>query len=1023
MKLRTLLLGYLLMSGLASAGNCKKEFSYGFDSLADPYRFLEYEPIVHIISRSAGHTLEFVFRPGFIPILFVDGQPVDLPTDPQGYADHEAVNNEIAALCGPDFLRDGPVSPSAAERTLLAPPTVQTRAAGQTKEDVAIADFNGDGILDSAVLTGSGIFVTLRGANQTSLSSRLYPVTGVGVAQNIVTADFNGDGLPDLAVTQGTFSTSANPFPPGNVVILLGKSDGTFGPPLTTAVGPVGNSYLATGDFNGDGIADLALTHTVSTGAGRVAVLLSKRDGTFSPAVDYPVGPTPFTLVAADFTGDGKLDLAALDAFGTANKVWVLPGRGDGTFQPAVSSPSLTKEGFLAYVDLNRDGKLDLVIADQPASAMEVMMGKGDGTFQAGKEYLIGAHPTSIAILPLQDGSTSLFAADNAGSDLFLAFVSSDGVVHSPELQTIGSGPFALAAADLNGDKKPDLVLADTAAGKLYVELSRGKSTFANPVSYSAGAQPGVLAIADLNGDGKPDVIAADTAGLDVLLGKGDGTLGAVNTFPSGKLTSLTVADFNSDGKLDVAAASAAGGGIELFLGNGNGTFQSVRTTALRNALAAVSGDFNGDGKPDLIVSNGAIDFQTPGNLSLLLGNGDGTFQAPRNIALPAPLFSNALAVGDLNGDGKLDVVTAVFNGGRSKIEILLGNGDGTFQTPILIDSNTAPPMIAITDLNGDGKADLVMADCCGLSEAGFMLGNGDGTFQPESQFPSGPNPQAFAIADFNGDGKPDLAIGGQIEALGPRIGTLAILSNIFGPASAAVVNGASLTSAANPTAKSLAPGSLAIAYGADLAQGTPGATSLPLPNSFGGTTVSLVDSAGKQWQAPLIYVSAAQVNFLLPSGVATGAAQFTITSGDGTKSSATVQIAAVAPGLFTLNAANLVAASAIRLSADGTQVAEPVYSVTASGIVASPIDLGSNSDQVYLTLFGTGLQAAGTAGVKVSVGATDVPVQFAGSQGSFAGLDQVNVVLPHSLAGSGDVTLQLSAAGLAANAVRLTIR
>jgi uncharacterized protein (TIGR03437 family) len=135
------------------------------------------------------------------------------------------------------------------------------------------------------------------------------------------------------------------------------------------------------------------------------------------------------------------------------------------------------------------------------------------------------------------------------------------------------------------------------------------------------------------------------------------------------------------------------------------------------------------------------------------------------------------------------------------------------------------------------------------------------------------------------------------------------------------------------------------------------------------------------------------------------------------------VQIAAVAPGLFTLNAANLVAASAIRLSADGTQVAEPVYSVTASGIVASPIDLGSNSDQVYLTLFGTGLQAAGTAGVKVSVGATDVPVQFAGSQGSFAGLDQVNVVLPHSLAGSGDVTLQLSAAGLAANAVRLTIR
>jgi uncharacterized protein (TIGR03437 family) len=656
---------------------------------------------------------------------------------------------------------------------------------------------------------------------------------------------------------------------------------------------------------------------------------------------------------------------------------------------------------------------------------MEVMLGNGDGTFKAGKEYLIGAHPTSIAVVPLLDGNTAIFTADNASDNLFLAFITSDGAVHSPELQTIGVGPLAAAAADLNGDGQPDLVITDSAAGQLYVKLSSGKGGFASPVSYPAGVLPGAVAIADVNGDGKPDVIAADMNGLDVLLGKGDGTLSAVNTFPAaGKLTSVAVADFNSDGKPDVAAASSEAGGVALFLGNGNGTFQNARTSPVPNALAALNGDFNGDGKPDLIVSSGPIDFTTPGSLAVLLGNGDGTFQVSRNIALPGPLFSTALAVGDLNGDGRLDVVTAVVGGTRSMIAILLGNGDGTFQAPIQINSNTAPPTISIADLNGDGKPDLLLADCCGLAEASFMLGNGDGTFQPESQFPSGPNPQGIAVADFNGDGKPDVAIIGQVQETNPRRGTLAIWFNAFGPAGASAVNTASVVSAANPTSGAIAPGSLATAYGTDLAQGTPGATSLPLPITFGGTAISLVDAAGKQWQAPLLYVSALQVNFLLPAGVAAGSAQFTIVSGDGTQSSATEQIAAVAPGLFTLNGANLAAANVILFSTDGRQQVQTVYSVNgAGGIVAKPIDLGSDSDLAYLSLFGTGLRAAGTAGVKVTVGTTDAPVQFAGPQGSFAGLDQVNVLLPHSLKGSGDVTLQLTAAGLQANPVRLTIQ
>ena len=108
---------------------------------------------------------------------------------------------------------------------------------------------------------------------------------------------------------------------------------------------------------------------------------------------------------------------------------------------------------------------------------------------------------------------------------------------------------------------------------------------------------------------------------------------------------------------------------------------------------------------------------------------------------------------------------------------------------------------------------------------------------------------------------------------------------------------------------------------------------------------------------------------------------------------------------------------------ADNTQTVEQVYTVSGGDIVATPVSLGSSTDQAYLFLFGTGLQAAGTSGVTVSIGGTNVDVKYAGTQGSFAGLDQVNVVLPHSLAGSGNVTVQLTASGLAANSVQLTIQ
>jgi uncharacterized protein (TIGR03437 family) len=939
--------------------------------------------------------------------------------------------NDNLKKCGAGFSFSDSSRPAGTEPSLTknhkhsaSPPA--SSPAGQTNETVAIADFNGDGVIDSALINSAGIRVTLYNAAGATSSTATYPIAGIGAS--ILTADFNGDGIADLAVTQSDASGQ------GNAVILLGKGDGTFGPATKFPAGPYAY-YLATGDFNGDGFADLAVTNSASnTGtASTVSVLIGKGDGSFASPVSYAVGNFPGTIAAGDFNGDGKVDLAALEnATGVTyeNKVWVLLGKGDGTFQPAVSTATGTGSGYLAYADLNHDGKLDLVIADEFASAVAVMMGNGDGTFQASREYVIAAQPISIAVIPLEDGNTWLLTSDIASGETFNTYVKSNGAVVSPQLHTIGQNPAAIAAGDLNGDSSPDLVITDSEAGAIYVALWN-QNQFGTPVTYSSGSQPGAVAIADVNGDGKPDVIAADVSGIDVLLGNGNGTLGAVKTFAAGgSLSSITIADFNSDGKPDVAAANAMAGGASLLLGNGDGTFQSPRKALLASGLvplSTASGDINGDGKPDLIVAYNQTDRTQPGGIAVLLGKGDGTFQTPVNITLPGPLIqqitgsasSAALAVGDINGDGKLDVVTAIQGANSNQIAVLLGDGKGSFKTPILTATNTSPPMLVIADINLDGKPDLVLADCCGLSEASYLAGNGDGTFQAEWQFPSGPNPVGIAVGAFGGDRRPDMAIVGQLQM--PNQGTLAILySPLFAPIATAQ---ASVISAADSKSPAIAPGSLATAYGADLASSKAGGTPLPLPTSFGGTSVSVLDSSGKTTLAPLLYVTPTQVNFEVPPGIATGAGTVTVNSGDGTESTAKVQIAPVAPGIFELNSDGLAAAYVTLYHANGTQTVEQVYTVSAGAVVANPVSLGSSTDKAYLFIFGTGFQAAGTSGVKLSIDGTDVPVSYAGPQGGFVGLDQANALLPASLKGAGKVTISVTANGLSANAVNITVQ
>jgi len=348
-----------------------------------------------------------------------------------------------------------------------------------------------------------------------------------------------------------------------------------------------------------------------------------------------------------------------------------------------------------------------------------------------------------------------------------------------------GAGANIVAIGDLNGDGIPDLVVSVTDDG-VTVLLGNGDGTFQAPLYSDPGAPfPFTVAIADVNNDGKPDVVVGDSYGIvGVLLGNGDGTFQPVVVYDTGAnfTKSVAVTDVNGDGNPDIIVASACVSGVNcdagvagvvsVLLGNGDGTFRPAATfsSGAYNASSVAVADVNGDGKPDLIVSNqcmasGDCSSGGPGEISVFLGNGDGTFQTPATYNSGGD-FAYAIAVADVNGDGKPDLV--VSNSISGTVGVLLGNGNGTFQNAVTYASggvNPAPGPLVIADVNGDGKLDLVVANSCQGKRScfqpgpvGVLLGNGDGTFQTPVTYKSGGRgPNSVAVGDLNGDGRPDI--------------------------------------------------------------------------------------------------------------------------------------------------------------------------------------------------------------------------------------------------------------------------
>jgi hypothetical protein len=332
----------------------------------------------------------------------------------------------------------------------------------------------------------------------------------------------------------------------------------------------------------------------------------------------------------------------------------------------------------------------------------------------------------------------------------------------SYDLGTNG-GPAAVVAADLNGDGQLDLLGVNYYSSTVGVLLGTGTGSFGGTALFStgAGSYPSSLAVADVNGDGHPDVLTANSRlnTVGVLLGTGTGTLANRTDYSTGATSNpncLAVADVNGDGYLDVLTANTSSNTVGVLLGTSGGGFGAVATYAtgpLSGPLSLAVADVNGDGRPDVLTANSTADA-----VGVLLGTGQGGFGAVTPYALGSNSRPFAVAVADVNGDGKLDLLTA--NSGTGTAGVLLGTGTGSFGAVSTYSTGlTSQPLgLAVADVNGDGHPDLLTANG-NAPTVGLLLGTGTGSFGAPTSYSAGPNsyPHALTAADVNGDGKPDL--------------------------------------------------------------------------------------------------------------------------------------------------------------------------------------------------------------------------------------------------------------------------
>ncbi|HET6765286.1 MAG TPA: VCBS repeat-containing protein [Longimicrobiaceae bacterium] len=618
---------------------------------------------------------------------------------------------------------------------------------------VAIGDVSGDGRQDIVVACqpDAKLFVYARNAANTGFSA----INGVNFAaadfnpQSVAIADMNGDGKMDLVSTSLNYRVAA--------VYLRNASNTGFDASGTTPTG-VDPRSVAAADLNGDGRLDLAIANA---GSGTLSVALQQAGtGGFDSGGTYATGTTPVSVVLRDVNGDGRVDASVANQGSNTISVLLRDAASTG-FDPKTDYATGAQPSGLALGDVNGDGQVDMAAADSGSSSVSVLLGSPTTGFDARTAYPAGGQPRGVAMADVNgDGRLDVAAVSftTANVSLLLGNAANTGFITSN--YATGAGPISAAVGDLNGDGHLDMAVANSAGGSVSVLLGNASGTgFDAAVDYATAAGPQSVVIGDLNGDGRLDLATANSSGSVSVLPRNAANTGfdaKVDYTAGTSPLYLATGDLNGDGRLDLAVVNNAGNTVSVLLRSAdNGGYDAKVDFATGTSPRSVAiGDVNGDGRLDMAVTN-----STANTVSVLLRNAANTSFDPR-VDFATGSLPYAIAVGDLNGDGRQDL--AWTNSTSNSVSLLYRNGANTgFNARVdIAGPGPAPRSIAIGDLNGDGRLDLVTGNFTPGNIVAVLLRNASNTgFAPLVSVGGLGQIRSVALGDLDGDGRLDMAV------------------------------------------------------------------------------------------------------------------------------------------------------------------------------------------------------------------------------------------------------------------------
>jgi hypothetical protein len=622
---------------------------------------------------------------------------------------------------------------------------------GRTPTGIAVGDFDENGVMDAVTANSSN------GTISVFLDVYVYgypnPDIAVGgVPDAIVAGKFDGDDHLDLVVANGSTS----------IVCLKGNGGGGFAvvnPPIEVGANP---AALASGDFNDDGKLDLAVANEGESegGSGSVSVLLGNGDCTFTLATTLAGQGKTWAVAVGDVNGDDHPDILAVNGRSSSCSVFLNNGHGT-TFSSAGTFATGPEPTGVAVAHLDADGHLDAIVSERNADDVAVYRGDGNGSFALGGTYAVGTFPSAVITGDLDgDSHPDVVVANEFSVDVSVLLGDGNGGLVETGSFVADGQPAALALADMDGDGSTDVVTANVVGGdgSVAILVNRGGGILHAVEDVRATMGPSSTLTGDLDDDGLPEVVLTQDSG-NVLVFKttNAGMLAIHGTITvEGKLRRGTLVDLNGDGRLDLAVVDNAGDRIVVMPGNGDGTFGTPQELPTGTGPAAIaSGDFNGDGVVDLA----ATVFGPPGIVTVFLGRGDGGFQNPCSTTVgeaPVEILARNLDALDAEPPDRKDDLVVV-NEASNTVSVLWSADGCSFQTTEL--AGRGPKAVAVALLNADALPDVVVGNSVSSQQPSVQvyLGNANRTFIAGSPVPGSNRVDALVARDFSGDGLVDL--------------------------------------------------------------------------------------------------------------------------------------------------------------------------------------------------------------------------------------------------------------------------